>query len=1056
MFKKTLTCLTLIATLPTLASVNESKLPPGCPTIQATAQHVTCYAGFDGEATITLTVPSTGPYTYTWSNSFVESGSQTSSTITNLTAGGYTVNIKDETTGCVVTGAVIIDSPDPISISGAITDVSCFGDGTGSVVTTVTGGSPAYSYNWAGPTPSTSPNLSSALAGSYSLTVTDANSCSASRDFTIDQPNEALATSDVVIEPGCFGGTDGSIDLSVSGGTTSYTYLWSNGATTQDITSIGAGIYDVTITDAKGCTEFLVYNISQPAILGGSVSTSDVLCNGDATGSLVFSPTGGTPAYTYQWSNSTTLFSESGPSLSGVVADDYSVTITDSRGCQMTVPVTTVAQPPALTLFTDPTPVNCNGGNDGAIDLTVSGGTGLGTYSFSWTNSVALPVGTSEDLSGLTADTYTCLVQDANNCTATISQEVTEPLVPISVFESSVDVLCKGNNTGSIDLTVSGGTPDYTFTWTSGQTTEDISNLLVGSYGYTVTDFNGCTYNAVVDILEPAVALGATTVITDVNCFGESNGIIDVTPFGGTGAYAFSWSSTLFNLSIQSEDLINFPADEYRFEIIDDNGCSFVDTVEITEPPILATSLVGTDILCHGNNTGAADLTVTGGVTNYTYSWSTSAITEDINSLIAGDYFVTVTDNNGCTISDSVTLTEPLDSLTHTYTVTNVLCKDGTDGEIDLTVAGGTTPYAYSWSNGDTLSNILNLTAGYYTFNVTDFNGCQLSDSMEVTEPDAVTLNEVITPVSCNGGTDGIIDISPIGGTAPYSFTWYNSNFALSAQTEDLVDFPAEMYQLEILDSNNCFYEMFLEITEPDSLLIDYSFNIVSCFEGSDGNINVDITGGNPGYTTIWSNGATTEDLLNVPSDVYTLVVTDTKACEDSITVDITQPDAVTMTFDVQPVSCIDESDGIAFVYPVGGNQGYTYLWSNGDISDVNVQLSSQYYSVVVTDVLGCTGTDSVFVNKSFEGCINPVNAFSPNGDDYNDTWYIDNMDLYPEADVQIFNKWGTRVYHSEGLYFPWNGMSKGADSPAGLYYWIINLNVPDREILKGTITIIR
>ena len=162
------------------------------------------------------------------------------------------------------------------------------------------------------------------------------------------------------------------------------------------------------------------------------------------------------------------------------------------------------------------------------------------------------------------------------------------------------------------------------------------------------------------------------------------------------------------------------------------------------------------------------------------------------------------------------------------------------------------------------------------------------------------------------------------------------------------------------------------------------------------------------------------------------------------------------MTFEVEPVSCIDDSDGIAYVYPVGGNQGYTYLWSNGDISDVNVQLSNQWYSVIVTDVLGCTGTDSVFIDKTLIGCVDPVDAFTPNDDDYNDTWVIDNMELYPEADVQIFNKWGTRVYHSQGLYEPWNGMSHGAKSPAGLYYWIINLNVPDREILKGTITIIR
>lgn len=1057
MIKKSILHIIFVTILSGMVSASEGALlPPGCPTIQATAQDVTCYGGFNGVATITLIVPSSGPYTYTWSNGFIESGVQTSSTISNLVAGGYTVNIKDESTGCVVTGGVIIGTPDPIAISGDVTDILCHNVATGSILTTVTGGTPTYSYNWTGPTPSTSSNLSSAAAGNYSLVVTDANLCTSSKDFIIDQPNEGLATSEVVIEPDCFGATDGSIDLSVSGGTTSYTYLWSNSATTQDIDNIGTGIYSVTVTDGNGCTLDSVYNISQPTLLTGNVSVVNVLCNGDATGSLVFTPSGGTPNYTYQWSNTTTLFAESGQNLNGIISDTYSVTATDSKGCTVTIAGTNVSEPPVIALSTIATPVNCNGGSDGEIDLNVSGGTGIGTYSFEWTNSLSAIVGTSEDLSGLPASTYTCEVEDGNGCISFISQEVTEPLVPLTALSSVTSVLCKGDNTGAIDLIVSGGTPDYTYAWTSGQSTQNISNLLAGSYGITITDLNGCIYNEVIDILEPVQSLNVTSVITNVNCFGESNGEIDLSPVGGTGAYTFSWANSLFNLSVLTEDLVGFPADQYRFEVIDENGCTFIDTLEITEPPILATTVVGVDILCHDGNNGSVDLTVTGGVSNYVYSWNTLAITEDITSLIAGFYEVTVTDAQGCTILDSVTLHEPLDSLTYSFVVTDVLCKDGTNGEIDLTILGGTTPYAYAWSNGDTLANIVNLTAGSHTFVVTDFNGCILTDSISVAEPDAVTLNEIITPVTCFGLSDGIIDISPVGGIAPYSFTWFNSTFALSAQTEDLVDFPADVYQLEIIDSNNCFYEMFLEIVEPDELEIDYTFNIVSCFLGSDGNINVDITGGNPGYTTVWSNGALTEDLLNVPNDIYSLLVTDTKGCMDSITVDISEPASIEMTFDVTEVSCIDEADGIAYVYPVGGNLGYNYLWSNGEASNINTGLSSQYYSVTVTDVLGCTGTDSVFIGQSILGCINPVDAFSPNGDNYNDTWIIDNMDLYPNAEVQIFNKWGNRVHHQEGLYNPWDGTSHDLELPSGLYYWIIKVNLPDREELKGTITIIR
>jgi hypothetical protein len=335
--------------------------------------------------------------------------------------------------------------------------------------------------------------------------------------------------------------------------------------------------------------------------------------------------------------------------------------------------------------------------------------------------------------------------------------------------------------------------------------------------------------------------------------------------------------------------LINYPADWYRFEVTDANGCFVVDTLTIAEPPLLVATVTGVDILCYGGNNGSVDLTVTGGTMPYAYLWNTGDVTEDINNLFAGYYEVTVTDDHGCTAMDSITLTQPQDTLSYTYEIDDVLCKDGTDGEIEIDLAGGTFPYFYAWSNGDTLAHIMNLTAGWYEFVVTDNNGCILTDSLYVDEPDAVTLNEVITPVTCKGLSDGIIDISPVGGTLPYSYTWFNSQFALSAQTEDLVNWPADVYQLEIIDSNGCFYEMFLEIVEPDSLIIDYTYNVVSCSGGTDGNILVDITGGNPGYTTTWSNGATTEDLLSVPADIYQLTVVDTKGCTDSIIVDIAQ-----------------------------------------------------------------------------------------------------------------------------------------------------------------------
>lgn len=1039
-------------------------LPPACPTIQMSGTNVNCYGNSTGSAMVTVT-SGTGPYQFNWSGG-VPSSTATTSSISSLSAGTYTVNVKDVTTGCVVVGAYVVGQPDPIMVSATITDVDCYGAQTGSINLNVNGGtpdvnSPYYTYSWTGPTPSTAPNLTNAYAGTYNLTVQDNNSCSYSTSYFIDQPIESLQASTVVTHVDCYGNTTGAIDLTAWGGTAPYQYTWNTGSNAQDLVNIGYALtgYSVGILDANGCTLNLnSIMVNQPAAaLGGTLLTSDVACYGDATGSLEFQATGGTAGYTFQWSNSSSLFSEPGSVLSNVVADNYDVTVTDANGCQYSTS-DVVGQPPLLTSSVTGTNVSCYGGNDGSITLTVGGG--VTNYSYSWTTSNGiLPPGQDvvQSPSGLTAGTYDVLVTDANGCTTTSSIEITQPGAPIQTIEEVTHILCFGNNTGAIDLTVTGGTQPYSFAWTPiGSSTEDVNNLIAGIYTYEITDANGCIYSDTVLVTQPNQPLTVTNTITNVNCFGESNGIIDLTVSGGTPGYIFEWSNSSYLLSNTNEDLINYPADFYRYQVTDANGCFVFDTLEITEPPLLETDLVGVNILCKGGNNGSIDLTVTGGVMPYAYSWNTGDVTEDVAGLYAGFYQVIVTDDHGCFKTDTITLTEPLDSLEFTYTVEDVLCNDGTDGSIDLNITGGTVPYDYAWSNGDTLSQIENLTSGYYEFLVTDFNGCIISDSIFVDQPDPLTLNEMITVVSCYGFSDGIIDISPTGGTLPYEYTWYNSEYALSAQTEDLVNYPADMYQLEIIDSNDCFYEMFLEITQPEPLMIEYTFNVVSCAGGIDGNIFVDITGGNPTYNTTWSNGATTEDLLNIPADTYELFVVDQKGCTDSIEVDISQPDSVKINFDILEVSCIDQNDGIAYAFPYGGNGGYYYTWSNGETSSVNEDLSNDWYFLTVTDVLGCIGSDSVFITKSLEDCVEPVNTFTPNDDLYNDTWVIDNMYLYPDADLKVFNKWGNLIHEQLGLYEPWDGTVNGVQVPSGTYYYIINLNHPDREVLTGNIIVVR
>lgn len=1028
-----------------------------CPGIQMSGQQVTCYGGGNGQATVSIITQSSSNYTFTWSNGTISSGS-IGSTISNLSAGTYTVSVRDNVSGCTVTGAYVVGQPDPLSITGSVTNVNCRGDLTGQIDISVIGGLTPYSYSWTTngfiTSVATSQDISAVGAGIYNVIVsTPTAGCSDTATFTVTQPAEALQASAVVTNASCFGSLTGSINLSVWGGTSPYTYSWTNGALTQDINNVSSGAYTVTITDARGCSIDRDYLIVQPAILGGTVSPSPVDCFGNSTGSIEVSTTGGTAPFDYSWSNTSTLYATNSSVLSNVPADNYQVVVTDAQNCQLTLNGT-ITQPSQLILNTSSTNVNCNGGNDGTVSAVVSGG--IATYAYQWTNSIGTVVGSVDNLINLVADTYTLLVTDANGCTETSQETVSEPPSPITVTSSKVDVLCNTDATGSITLVVTGGTAPYTYLWSNGSIASSISNLLAGVYSYQVTDANGCAATGFVEIFEPAAPLLVVPTIQDVSCSGFSDGSITLTVTGGTPGYSYQWQNSQFLLSQTGGSLIDFPADAYRYEVTDANGCNVIDTVTIAEPTLLVSTISGVDILCKGDSTGSVSILVTGGVLPYSYTWNTGDVVPNVSNLPAGAYEVTVVDGNNCILTNGIVLSEPQDSLSFTFVTEDVLCNDGSNGSIALTVEGGTSPYLYDWSNGSTSPLLTSLTAGMYDFEVTDNNGCTIGDSMEIFQPDPLVMNETITNVTCFGFSDGIIDIQPTGGTMPYSYTWFNSNFALSSTNQDLIGYPADIYQVVITDTNECVYESFFELTEPDLLEISFSFNPISCFDGTDGSVFVDVQGGTTAYDFNWSDGSTNQDLTNVPFGDYQLIVTDAQNCVDSIDVTLDQPEAVTMTFTSQEVSCVDQFDGIAEVFPTGGNGGYIYDWSNGEVNSLNEGLSNQWYSIVVTDILGCTGTDSVFIERNLIGCIDPVNAFSPNGDNYNDTWVIDNIQLYPKMHMQIFNKWGVLVHNLEGDYLPWDGTQNERPLPSEVYYYILMLNNEENDVLTGNITIIR
>jgi large repetitive protein len=425
--------------------------------------------------------------------------------------------------------------------------------------------------------------------------------------------------------------------------------------------------------------------------------------------------------------------------------------------------------------------------------------------------------------------------------------------------------LCHGAATGEVDLTATGGTAPYSYTWSNGATTQDIINLIAGTYTVIVTDDNGCVDSLSATITEPAAPLALTATTVDVLCHGAATGEVDLTATGGTAPYSYTWSN-----GATTQDIINLIAGTYTVIVTDDNGCVDSLSATITEPAApLALTATTVDVLCHGAATGEVDLTATGGTAPYSYTWSNGATTQDIINLIAGTYTVIVTDDNGCVDSLSATITEPAAPLALTATTVDVLCHGAATGEVDLTATGGTAPYTFAWSNGATTEDIINLIAGTYTVIVTDDNGCVDSLSATITEPAApLALNATTVDVLCHGAATGEVDLTATGGTAPYSYAWSNA-----ATSQDIINLIAGTYSVIVTDDNGCIDSLSATIIEPAMLTLSAVPDIQDCplaaipaiqFAASDPNATISWNSPNP-LAGMASNGINMFPVFNLP-----------------------------------------------------------------------------------------------------------------------------------------------------------------------------------------------
>ena len=820
----------------------------------------------------------------------------------------------------------------------------------------------------------------------------------------------------------CQGATPTNLTVTATGGIGTYLYQWysnsinsnsggsliigeTNGTFTPTTTLVGKLYYYCIITQATGtgcnvtsATVEVIVNLA-PSIV--TQPQSSIICLGKTPTQLSVTYTNGVGIPQYQWySNSANTTVGSTP-ISGATIANYSppntITGTVFYYCIITLPPTGGCS--SLTsnvaeVTINPNPVISNktaiicSGNSFTI-LPVNSGSEIvpvGT-TYTWTNPTISPAGS---ITGASAQStpQTEISQTLFN-TTTSPAAVTYIVTPLSgvctgvIFTIVVTVnpaissnvttknsACFGANNGSIQSNITGGIPfgsgaAYLISWTgpNGFTSSapNISNLAPGDYNLSIADAGGCPIANTYTITEPNEIVITTDLEKDISCFNDANGEIKITITGGTLNYTYAWTKNGTAFAI-TEDLSNLSPGTYLVTVSDANTCGpKTATFTITEPLILAVNLANkTDVLCYGQATGAINTTIVGGTGPYTYAWSGPngfiSSNQNLTALFAGTYNLIVTDNSGCVKNLSVQITQNPEIIIKA-TTTPIECYGDNNASINIVVSGGVAPYTIVWSNLGSGTFQDNLSAGDYLVTVTDANNCVQTLNVNIPEAPIFTVNPVVKNISCFGANDGSITLNFVGGIAPVTLTWNDG--AVTGTTRN--NLKPGSYIVTIVDSKPCTIVRTFIILEPQLLVLQGNItNAFDCANANSGAINLLVSGGSPPFVYSWSNGATTEDLVNIPAGNYLVTVKDANGCSKLAQYSINRPPPIVTSVETKTdFNCDTKYVKQTFVAKVtGGVPPYQMVWSSGTVSGPNNEFmnTSQNGTVILyaTDAIGC------------------------------------------------------------------------------------------------------
>lgn len=918
--------------------VNVGQILGGTASITSSA-NITCNGLNNGNLTVGI-IGGSAPFTYAWSP-----GGQTNATASNLAPGTYTCEVTDFY-GCKAFATGSITQPTPLTAIMNSNNVRCFGTASGTVIAAGTGGTGPYTYLW--PTlASTLSAVNNVAVGNYSVNITDANNCTITSSITVTQPTEVTLSASVT--PATCNQSNGSATVTANGGTPAYSYTWSTGATSPNVSGLGAGTYTINVRDDNNCLQTVaatIPNSSGPSI--SVLSTTNVSCFSGNNGAAQVQASGGTagPGFPiYNWSNG-----QNTATATNLLMGVYTVSVTDASGCVASTSVN-ITQPTALTVTITATQPKCFGQTNGFGVAAALGGTP--SYSYAWTSTG----GTNATSNQLGAGVYGITVTDVNGCVALSSMTLTNP-PPMSVSITQTNSACFAACNGLAVGTASNAIGAVSYFWTGGPsaiTSQTATGLCAGTYTLLATDQNNCTANNIINITEPTQLVATISSSGSVTCNGGNNGFAVVSPSGGTPIYSYNWSGSA-SANGNSSNANNLQAGTYTVIVSDANACSVNAIVTISQPTPLSTTLTSTNAKCNGSCDGTANIAFSGGAGATTFLWQSGLQSGNfVNNLCAGNQTVIVTYNGSCSTVLNFLITEP-SVLTAAVTATSTNCQQN-NGRVCATASGGTAPYSYLWSNNANTLCSNNVLAGAYTFSVTDANLCVATAVALVNDIEGPSVSVLsTTDVRCFNGNDGAATTTITSGVTPYTIVWS----ANSSTVQNVSNFNAGTHNITVIDNAGCIGTASLVINQPTPLVSAVAgFTNVTCFGLSNGSAEVLVNGGTPNYSYTWTPGGQTSNIMaNVLAGTYTCQIRDNNNCPSSQVVTISQPQAVTLAASsFSNISCFGGSNGEISTTVQGGTPGYVYTWSppQAGNSGVHGGLSAGAYSVTITDTRNCS-----------------------------------------------------------------------------------------------------